>query len=360
MNNQQTLPNGQVVTLVPREQLRFRSHGRRFSIPYHLRALMEAVPTPPPTFDLSKGEALKYPILGNDRYGCCYYAAVEHNSQTWTGNSGIEYQFDEQATIKRYLQLSGGDNGLDDATIIPEWKSGIIGPNGSRKIRSFMTIAPGDSKSVALAMWAFGGLIWTASLADAWIKSAGPGVVWNVGNPNPNNGHAMHLTGINARGNYDVRTWGLSPPVQVTLPALTNADSEIGVSFSTDQFNAAGFCAFTGMSWDQKNLLWQYMGGKDQGASPFPAPTPLPPVPPTPVPPVPPTPIPPTPVPPSPSGMTLAAALSTLNAETAYLIQHNPKTVLVGSAQWKQIGAAYTAALTKAWPAGELRCLRDD
>src|SRR5690349_7224292 len=88
------------VVLVDRQQLRFTRHGRSFSAPAYLQEVAATLPTPPATFDHSKSEALKFPMLGNDQVGDCFYAAVEHASQCNTGNVGIECQFDTAATIK--------------------------------------------------------------------------------------------------------------------------------------------------------------------------------------------------------------------------------------------------------------------
>jgi len=281
---------GKQVVLVPREQLRFKSHGRNFSIPRHLKALAKTTPTPPATWDFSQGEKLQFPILGNDTYGDCYYAAIAHGSQCYTGNSSTECSYDVNALEQRYLSISGGDNGLDDSTALSEWEGGIVGPAGPRKILDHLTVDPSDLASCLLAFWAFGGGVWTCSLLDAWLNNTNPGSIWDAtGQADPNNGHAMFLTGRNAKGNWDVRTWGISPPVQVTDAGVKAADSELLVAFSLDQFRSDGTSAFTGLSYDAMAQLWQTCGGQSLPPSPFgpPAPTPPTPTPPTPTPPTP-------------------------------------------------------------------------
>ncbi len=292
-----SLPSGLQIRLVPREQLRFKIHGRRFSIPQHLKGIASLMPTPPATFDWSKGGQIKYPLLGNGNYGDCFYAAMCHASQTWTGLNGNEYQFNEQQVINRYLQLSGGDNGLDDATIVPEFKAGIVGPNGPRKIFSIMTVNPQDDASTALAMWAFFGLMYTAALPDAWVANPQPGQTWDAGIPDQNNGHAMWLSGKNARGGYDDQTWGFGAPINLTPAGLKGSDPELLACASMDMFNSQGY-APDGVHYLAKATLWQQCGGSAWPASPFPAPnvnppTPIPPGPgPAPLPPLPPIPIP--------------------------------------------------------------------
>ncbi len=279
---------GRSVRLVPRDQLRFRSHNRTFRAGGMGLLDLAQVPTPPAAFDWSKGEALKFPIDGNGDYGDCYYAAVAHASQCYTGNSGVECQFDVGALTRRYLQISGGDNGLSDADILPEWKAGIVGPNGPRKIRDVLILDPNDLPACHLAAWGFGGLLWTCSLLTSWQANINPGAVWDAnGYADPMAGHAMFLSGRRPDGTWDVRTWGISPAIRVTTNGIHAADSELLVAWSDDHFVAStGRCAFTNLDWEAKRAWWKQAGGKDPGPSPFapPAPAPNPPPAPTPAP----------------------------------------------------------------------------
>jgi hypothetical protein len=254
---------------VDREQLRFKGRVRSFKAPFNLNLL--STPTPPDSFDWSKGETITFPIYGNDKYGDCYAAAVAHGSNCYTGNSGTECVFDVSALTARYLQLSGGDNGLDDSIIMPEWKSGIIGPNGPRKILDEMVVDVHNIPAATLSCWAFGGLIWTCSLLNSWVNLNTPGAVWDDdgSGANPGYGHAMFLTGKHANGNWDTRTWGISPPIQVTPKGIAGADSEFIVAFSLDQFKEDGTSAFTGLSYEQMAQLWYQCGGKELPPSPF-------------------------------------------------------------------------------------------
>ena len=281
---------------VSREQLRFKIHGRQFRLPRHLKAMSHLAGTEVPSvFDWSQGDKITYPMDGNDQYGDCYYAAVAHGSNNWTGYNGTENTFDVSQLERRYLQLSGGDNGLSDSDIMPEWKGGIIGPNGPRKILDEMTVDFSDKASWQESFWAGGGLIWTCSLLDDWLNQTSPNSLWDATSAvNPNAGHAMWLTGRRPDGTTDTRTWAIAPAIHVTDAGFRAADSEFIVAFSVDQFDSNGICKFTGMTWDEKRQWWQSRGGIDVGASPFGPPGPPvppgPPLPPIPLPPVPPMP----------------------------------------------------------------------
>lgn len=327
-----TFPSGRRVALVPRSQLRASPGAKRTRKP---KKGTVAPPPCPPSWDNSSGEKLSYQCYCNgppwpDPLGDCYYEAGIHGSSNWTGNSGTEFIADPNAVAARYLALSGGDNGLSDSDMMPEWLSGIVGPDGPRKILDWMVVsaAPGTEQWRQL-MWMFGGFIWTCSLCEEWLDDDSAGAVWDAGTPDPDAGHAMFETGRHgATGLTDTRTWGITPPIQVTDAGYESADSEFIVLFSTDQFNpTTAQSVFSGMSWEDMRSYWISIGGKDVGPSPFINP-PLPPLPPLPPPPAgsgwtgaltylagslvsvtpggaPPSP--PTPPPPPPAGTTLPA-----------------------------------------------------
>ena len=258
--------------LVDREQLRFRSHGRYFSAPKHLKAAA-ALPTPPKAFSWAKG--IEYPLWGNDRLGDCYYVACCKAARTFNENNGRKTPFDEADLTARYMVISGGDNGLDDRSMMPEWEAGLVGPNGPHRILDQLTIDPNDDAAVAFALWAGLGLIWTAALPDKWISNPRPGQIWTAGRPNRRNGHAMLLTGKD--GNFEVQTWGLDPPIYVTPDGIKNADSELIVVFSLEQFNEQGMLP-CGLGYDQAADIWQQYGGQKMPANPFVNRPPSPPV----------------------------------------------------------------------------------
>ena len=174
---------------------------------------------------------------------------------------------------------------------LEEWKAGIVGPDGPHRVISCLTVDIRDVTSLLLAVWAFGGALWTAALSRRWLDTATPGAVWDAETPDVRYGHAMHISGYSPvaaeHHRFAVETWGLAPPVQVTYRGLLSAQSEVIVAFSRDQFTRNGISAFTGRDWEFMRQLWQRCGGRDVGPSPFaPAPSPAP-APPVPAPPAP-------------------------------------------------------------------------
>ncbi len=320
---------GRHIILVPREQLRRTTHGRTLRIPYHLKALASTVPTPPTSFDASKGRMVKYPMWDNDRYGDCYEEDALHCILSFIANAGKQVPtFDAQAVLQEYLALSGGDNGLGDNQVFPHWKNpGFQG----HEILDDMTVDPTDDAAIRLGLSSFCGGSWTCALPDAWIVDPQPGDIWDAGTPNPQNGHAMALSGYVEKGQpmpfdvpkqnlkegqpapfdfYSCETWGFDPPILLTPAGMKSADPEVTVQHSLEMYDANGIAPFNNTTYDGNASLWSQLGGQTQPPSPFgppgPTPTPTPPVPtppptPTPTPPVPTPPPTPTPPPPTPT-----------------------------------------------------------
>ncbi len=266
------LPNGTPIVLVDREQMRFPADKKKLAYTDDIQGFISQ-PTPPPVFDYSKGETIKFPILGNDQAGDCYYAAILHQIQAWLGCQGKPVSFDVSTVLARYRRLSGGDNGLGDSQVVPEMKNGVIGPNGPHKIIDDIQVDPTDDAAVAQAMWLCGGLLWTCSLLPNWMPSrTHAGSHWtNDGRPNPRAGHAMFLTGTNAAGDYDVRTWGLSPCVTLTKPGLKAGDSELLACASKEQFDDLGFHV-SGLHYIDVSAAWKSMGFKNIPDNTYPVP----------------------------------------------------------------------------------------
>ena len=268
---------GHPVALVDREQLRVTQHGRTLMVPDHLQAI--TVPSPPSAFDLSQNDAVKLPILGNDRQGDCYMAAALHIVQLMRWNAIKEQvNWNVSDVLKWYNHLSGGDRGLGDQQIFPDWKRGELGPAGPFKILDWMTIRPSDDASIDLGMWAFNGVLFTMSLPGSWHSNAAPNVIWSANNASrPIGGHAVILYGKNPVGNRILGTWGIQPGIQLTRDGLLAVDPEIVVVFSLDMFDKTGIAPCCGLDYTALAALWQQLGGKPLPPSPFGPPPPPPP-----------------------------------------------------------------------------------
>ena len=320
--------NGKPLKFFKRSQFERTTPLRRFSL---LPSSPLPLPPYPAVFDWRNG--IDLPILGNDTVGDCFYAAACHLAQIWTGQHGPAATFDRNAVVARYKVISGGDNGLGDDQIFPEFtKCGIIGPDGQYKILDHLDVDTSDMTLVDKAIYFGIGVFFTASLADKWIANPQPGDVWDVAPPNDNNGHAMILAGKDKDGLYPIETWGFAPKdrIRITPKALENCHPEIVVCISRDQFAANGYAPHN-IYYDQAKAYWSSYGGIAIPPGNYPPPTPIPQ--PTPVNPPVPAPAPPAPVmPPAPpigklschdlnvqiqTAMRAHAKLGLLSADTA-------------------------------------------
>lgn len=116
---------------------------------------------PAPTLPVDWARSLGFPLEGNDLYGDCMMAAAEHGDNTFTGDSGTESTFDQSATVKAYLALSGGDHGLNTGQILSAWTNGLPGVPPA-KIMDSLNIDTSDSQLVQSAIWLFGGVFFHA------------------------------------------------------------------------------------------------------------------------------------------------------------------------------------------------------
>jgi len=300
-----TLPDGTRIRTVDPGQMKFKSVGATFSLPVGDTSALKDVKPPPAEFDFGRmkdGTPIQFPMLGNDRYGDCFYVAPAHQVQTWIGMSqGKQLDFDQTALVRRYLRLSPRDSGLGDDQVIPEWKAGIIGPNGPHKILDCATIDPGDWNSVKTAAYYLGGLVTTHSLRTTWMNPR-PGAVWDkTGVINRRAGHAVQETGVLVKGGKEtlqVNTWGMQ--VYMTAAGLASSNAEVLCSVSPEWFDSRGYSP-VGVHYNEVARVWLAGTGRKlpQGLfpDPVPEPPPAPPKPPEPEPAPPPHPVPPTPDP---------------------------------------------------------------
>ncbi len=250
---------------------------------------------PPATLpiDWTKGGKLLFPTDDNDVLGDCMVAAAEHADNTFTGNVGTESVFDDVATRNWYLQLSGGDKGLNEGMLVRGWKKGLPGISQAN-ILDALDVDPTNGPLTQSAISLFGGIVFMFACPDAWINNFDTGYVWDAGPgvvANENNGHGIWWNGVLANGNYVLQTWGTHGIITPAGVAL--CDPSAFVVFSVRWFNVAGY-APNGKHIAELAPLWVQAGGSSNvlaAVKLFPPPTPTPPLP------TPPTPA-PTPLPP--------------------------------------------------------------
>jgi WD40 repeat protein len=213
----------------------------------------------PPALPIDWAKSLNFPIDGNDIYGDCMMAAAEHADNTFTGNTGTESTFNQSLTVTDYLQLSGGNNGLNTGQIIGFWENGLPGIPAA-KIMDALSIDTTDASLVQLAIYLFGGVFFTLNIPDNWYHGFFTGDVWDApATADGNNGHGVWWNGVNTQGQYHLQTWGTYG--WITPAGVKDCDPGGFVVFSTRWFNAQGI-APNGKSYSDLASLWQQMGGQ--------------------------------------------------------------------------------------------------
>ncbi len=245
-----------------------------------------SVSYPPTPLPVDWAKALSFPMDGNDNYGDCMLAGACHADNTFTGNAGTESSFSESAIVNQYLKASGGDNGLDEGTLLNQcWKPGLAG-NAQATILDALDLDPTDTAAAQAAIYLFGGVLFMLDVPDAWIDAFDPagGAVWDApARADSNNGHGVWWNGVDASGRYRAQTWGSY--VRITPAGVQVCDPSAFVVFSLRWFDSSGY-APNGKHYTELAQFWQQFGGATLPPSPFPAPGPTP-TPPVPVPPAP-------------------------------------------------------------------------
>ena len=208
--------------------------------------------------DWTKNNTLSFPIDGNNVYGDCMYAAACHADNTFTGNTGAESLFNSNTIIQDYLQLSGGDNGLNEGQIVGAWQSGLAN-NPSANILGVLNLDPNNAATMQAAIYFFGGVFFMLAVPDVWHNSFSTGSVWDApATADPSNGHGVWWNGVATNGNYKLQTWGTYG--WITPSGVRVCDPSCFVVFSKRWFNSQGV-APNGMTFDQLAALWEQFGG---------------------------------------------------------------------------------------------------
>lgn len=304
-----------------RDDARKRAVMRRFKLPFEAGKPLPVTPLP---VDSTGNQTVVCPMDGNGDDGTntpvlgdCMEAMGAHCDQIWTfrQGQGVESTFDVSLLEKQYLIASGGDNGLDEDTLLNKiWATPGIGYNPEATIVDALDI---DVTNVALARYAIDNfytvqMMW--SVPDAFIRNFRPQAQFlSPGVPDPANGHATPLADVTVDGNYHMYTWGTY--VTVSPAFVASVEPQCFVCFSARQFDPATGLDSKGRHITAQAAVWVACGGNAidpkviaqfppiAAPTPAPAPVPAPQPGPTPEPAPVPTPSPaPTPVPaPAPS-----------------------------------------------------------
>lgn len=280
--------------------------GPRLSLKNYLRA---ELPAPPASCDYSaKAASVLSNVYLNDQLGDCVIAGGYHIVAVETGNAtGTPFAATNEQLIADYSAIGGyvpgdpnTDQGCDEQTALNYWtQKGFA--NGT-KLVGWVAVDATNKTEVMQAMNLFENLYLGIELPDAWVNPfpSSSGFTWDVGTPDPSNGHCVMAVGYTDKGVL-IDTWGLIGVI--TWEALAHLCSSSGggelyVLLSPDQLAKGQTKAPNGFAWSDLLADFEAIGGNVP-------PQPTPPEPPAPpAPPEPPAPTPPDPTPPSPPDPT--------------------------------------------------------
>lgn len=230
------------------------------------------IPATPLPCDCTGNATVKCPMDLNDTIGCCMLATAAHvdGILTYRQGKGRQSFFWLKPFRNQYLAASGGDNGLDEPTLLAKcWKPGIAWDSAATYAESLDI----DVTNVPLARFAIDNfyavpLMW--SVPDDFLQKFDTGTVWAAAaTPDPNNGHGTPLADImgptdvaddtSLDGFYRLWTWGTW--CYVSPAFVASVDPSAFVVFSTRQFDSATGLDSKGRSIQQQAALWVEYGG---------------------------------------------------------------------------------------------------
>lgn len=317
--------------------------GPHFKLRNYLRA---TIPPAPATANYAAAAiSVLQNIYGNDTLGDCVIAGGYHVTGVETGNAGDLFTATQAQIIADYSAIGGyvpgdpsTDNGCDEPTALNYWtQTGFA--NGT-KLLGWLAVDATNQAELMQALYLFENLYFGLELPDAWVNPfpSAPGYVWDVGTPDPSNGHCVIGYGYGAQG-VTIDSWGLVDAqgnggtltwAAIAALCVQSAGGAVYVLLSPDQLAKGQAKCPNGVAWTDLIADFDSMGGSVPAPAPAPTPSPTP------------TPTPtPSPSPTPSTGVTLAQAQAWATAG-----------VNAGGALQTRHGAAKlaSAGLAKNWP----------
>jgi len=229
-------------------------------------------------------------VMGNDSYGDCVFAALNHLAGVATGNAGALWHPTTEQVLADYATVTGfnpadpsTDNGTNEVDALNFYvEHGFA--NGTRAL-GWLDVNATDKLEVKSTISLFEHALPCLELPDAYVHPypSGDGFVWGVGTPNPNQGHAIIIVGYDDARGVLICTWGMLG--WLTWDALAalcvaSAGGSLSILLTPDMLIKGSMKAGNGFAWQDLVAAFDSMGGHVP-VPPGPSPDPLPPGPPT-------------------------------------------------------------------------------
>lgn len=171
---------------------------------------------PPPTWEVPfqhEDVNSHYPIDGNDKYGDCTLAGIDHLNRGWSGLFKEPYTPPtELAITTEYFSLTGGqDTGLNEEFVLKTWyEKGLFGT----KIEGFAPVSTKSLLQQHQAISFYGGCYLgiqcpeSAQRAFQKEQETGEVVPWVYEGEETEDGHCVVALGYGPHGGLHCATWG--------------------------------------------------------------------------------------------------------------------------------------------------------
>ena len=245
------------------------------------------LPKPPPSMTAPQ---VAWGMLGNDQYGDCGVAGLEHLFMADAADTQENESFpSDQQTVAYYLQYTGGQ---DSGVVLSDYLT-YVRSNGyyGHTVKAFAPVAVQDVPTLQTAIWMYDAAYTGISVTQAMMDAFGQGEPWTLEMAQQEviGGHCIPLIGYD--GTYLIAvTWGGLQKIEYS--AWHAMSSEAWAVITGEEASGDGH----GVD------LAALEADLNQLAAPAPAPAPAPP--------------PPSPAPPAPTGLLeeLAALIRGLAA----------------------------------------------
>lgn len=177
------------------------------------------LPDVPASKDWSRD--VPYQMWGNDRFGCCAFAAYAALTATWTKAAQALVLLTTTTVLSAYAEVTGfnpltgaNDNGTILLDQLNHWRiAGLPRPGQPERdyLTAFGSIAPTDVQGIKRAIAYLGGVLAGVQVPRGFMN-LGLGETWDLSKLSgpdlePEGGHAIALTGYTAGGVF-FNTWG--------------------------------------------------------------------------------------------------------------------------------------------------------
>jgi hypothetical protein len=147
------------------------------------------------------------PIDGNDKYGNCTLAGLDHVTRVCRHLYGATGRLPSESEIDgKYLQLSPGDEGLNEADLLKLWATKGLGLFGGQP-KAYAPVPPKDSLQIMQSIAFYGTCYFGVVVGAPQQEQFAAGKPWEWVEGQEEDGHCIVGIGYDGGGVYSA-TWG--------------------------------------------------------------------------------------------------------------------------------------------------------